>query len=250
MSIASRLSLLGLGLLVFATPSFAMSPQGCGGADCASCHTLSLTEAGGLLKDVGVVKEVKPAPVRGLYQVTLERDGKTAVAYLDYGKKHLIAGQIYQIAAPAEQKLKAKVPVASIPTRNALVMGNPKGKKRLFVFTDPECPFCAKMHQELKKLVKLEPDLAIYIEMFPLKIHPNSYDKARVILGRKSLALLEKSYAGGKLPAPGAQDSETPVDYSISFAASIGISATPTIVLPDGRTLAGARSAEEMRRLL
>jgi len=240
----------------FVLPAFAMSGEGCGG-DCASCHALSVQEANGILKELGNVTAVKPAAVRGLFEITMEKEGKTGLAYMDYGKKHLIGGQIYEIASrqlvgapPAETKRLTRLDPSSLSTEHALVMGNPKGKKRLFVFTDPECPFCAKMHLELKKLAALEPDLAIYIMLYPLKMHPHAYDKARVILGAKSLVLLDKSFAGGKLPAPGVKDAKKPVDETMRFAESVGINSTPTLVLPDGRILPGLKDAETMLKLL
>ena len=103
---------------------------------------------------------------------------------------------------------------------------------------------------ELKKLVALEPDLVVYIKLFPLKMHPHAYDKARVILGEKSLMLLEKSFAGEALPAPKARDAKKAVDDTMRFAESVGINATPTLVLPDGRILPGLQDAEAMRKLL
>jgi thiol:disulfide interchange protein DsbC len=244
-----------LALLLCAPASFAMSGDGCGG-ECASCHSLSVQEAGGLLKELGKVTQVKQAPVRGLYEITLEKGGQNVTTYLDYGKKHLIGGQIYDIASrqvvgsTGEAKRPERLDPATLKTDATLVLGNPKGKKRLFVFTDPECPYCAKMHVELKRLAAQEPDLAIYIKLFPLKIHPNAYDKARVILGARSLALLDKSFAGGKLPAPGARDARKPVDDTLRYAESVGISSTPTLVLPDGRILPGLKDAETMRKLL
>ena len=248
--------LLALGLLALAAPAFAMSTgEGCGG-DCASCHAITLKEANQILKEVGTVKAVKEAPVRGLYELTLEQGGRTGVAYLDYGKKHLIGGQIYDIAsrkvagAAAPAKRLERLDPATLKMEQSLVMGNAKGKKRLFVFTDPECPFCAKLHAELKKLVALEPDLAVFIKLYPLKMHPKAYDKARVILGQKSLHLLEKSFAGEALPAPGAKDAKKAVDDTMRFAESAGIDATPTLVLPDGRIMPGFRDAEAMRKLL
>ena len=256
MSPVKVLVILALGLLALAAPSFAMSSgEGCGG-DCASCHAITVKEANDILKDVGTVKAVKESPVRGLYELTLEKGGQTGVAYLDYGKKHLIGGQIYDIAS--RQVAGASTPVkrlerldpASLKGEHSLVMGNPKGKKRLFVFTDPECPFCAKLHGELKKLVALEPELTVFIKLFPLKMHPKAYDKARVILGRNSLNLLEKSFAGEALPAPGAKDVKQPVDDTMRFAQSVGIDATPTLVLPDGRIMPGFKDAEAMRKLL
>ena len=253
----SRAVFFLLALTFFVPSAFAMSGEGCGG-DCASCHSLSLQEAKGLLKEMGEVTSVKPAPVRGLYEITLVKDHTTVHAYLDYGKKHLIGGQIYDLSshqlvgatAPQARPQAERLDPATLKSEGSIVMGNPQGKKKLFVFTDPECPFCAKMHLELKKLVALEPDLAIYIKMYPLKMHPRAYDKARVILGGKSLSLLEKSFAGGKLPAPGARDTRKAVDESMRYAESVGINATPTLVLSDGRILPGVKDAEAMRKLL
>jgi thiol:disulfide interchange protein DsbC len=241
--------------LAFAAPAFAMSGAGCGG-ECASCHSITVQEAGAILKDVGTVTVAKPARVRGLYEITLEREGKTALVYLDYAKKHLIGGQIFDIASnevaapPVAAARPGRLDPATLETGHSIVIGNPKGKTRLFVFTDPECPFCAKMHAELKKLVAMDPDLVVYIKLFPLKMHPHAYDKARVIIGESSLALLEQSFAGGKLREPGVGDAKKPVDDTMRYAESVGINSTPTLVLPDGRILPGLKSAEEMRKLL
>jgi len=248
---------IAIASLALAAPAFAMATgDGCGG-DCASCHSITLQEATGLLKGIGVVKSVKPAPVRGLYEVAIEQQGQVGLAYLDYGKKHIIAGQAYDIASkqpvgspPAAAKRQERVDPTNLKTEQSLLLGNPKGKKKLFVFTDPECPFCAKMHHELKKLVALEPDLAVFIKLYPLKMHPKAYDKARVILGEKSLKLLELSFAGGALPAPKAKDAKKPVDDTMRFAESVGILSTPTLVLPDGRIVPGFRDAKAIQELL
>ncbi|ACH38553.1 protein disulfide bond isomerase, DsbC/DsbG-like, one heme-binding site [Citrifermentans bemidjiense Bem] len=250
--VAAASALAPLALVV---PVFAMS-GGCGG-ECASCHSITLQEAGSLLKGIGVVKDVKPAEVRGLYEVTFEQQGNSGVAYVDYSKKYIIAGQAFDIAS--RQPVGANAPAAkqqerldpkTLSSNDALVMGNPKGKKKLFVFTDPECPYCAKAHGELKKLAALEPDLAIYIKLFPLKMHPNAYDKSRVILAAKSLELLENSFAGKALPAATEATPKKPVDETIRFAAAAGINSTPTLVLPDGRVLPGFKDAATMQKLL
>jgi thiol:disulfide interchange protein DsbC len=255
MSALKRVLAVVVAVVAFAAPALAMPGEGCGG-DCASCHSITVAEANGLLKDIGKVTSVKPAAVRGLYEVTVETNGKTAIGYLDYGKKHLIGGQILDLttrrvvgAAPAKPRAEHLDP-ATLSTADALVLGNPKGKKHLFVFTDPECPYCAKLHGELKKLVAQEPDLAIYVKLFPLKIHPHAYDKARVILGHKSMKLLEKSFAHQSLPEPGPHDGIKPVDDTIKYAESVGIDSTPTLVTSDGKILPGVRDADSIRKLL
>ena len=225
---------------------------------CSSCHTLSRQEATTLLHDLGEVKDVKLAPVKGLYEVTMQRDNRQAIIYVDFGKKLLVPGPIFDLASkrtitppPVElPKILSKAELAKIPTANSIVMGNPSGKKRLFVFTDPDCSFCAKLHGELKKLVAMEPELVIYIKMFPLKMHPQAYDKARVLLGSKSLEMLEKAFAHGELPQPGDNDPKEPVDETIKLGESLGINGTPALILPDGRVIAGAREAGALRELL
>lgn len=257
MSLAKSFLLLLSTVLLFAAPASAMSAQGCGG-DCASCHKLTLQEANQLLKNknIGTVKSVKPAPVRGLYELSIQQGGQTVTGYLDYGKKHLIGGQIFDLTtgrlagAPPEKKKVERINPSRLSMKDSLVMGNPIAKKKLFVFTDPECPYCAKLHAELKKLVAMEPNVAIYIKLYPLKMHPKAYDKARVILGAKSLALLERSFAGGTLPAPGPRDAKKPVDDTMRFAESVGINSTPTLVLPDGRVLTGFKDAASIKALL
>ena len=129
-------------------------------------------------------------------------------------------------------------------------MGNPAGKKKLIVFTDPECPFCSRLHVELKKLVATDRDLEVLIKLLPLKIHPNAYAKAQVILENRSLSMLEDSFAGKKLPAPGPRNTAAIVDETIKLAESLGIKATPTIIFPDGTLEEGAIPVSRIKKLL
>jgi len=225
---------------------------------CASCHSLSTEEAGTIFKGLGEVKAVKISPVKGLYEVTMQQGNRQAVAYLDFSKKLLVPGPIFDTVTkssltppPVElPKILSKEALDAIPLTNSIVMGNTSGKKRLIVFTDPDCTFCERLHGELKKLVVLEPDLAIYIKMFPLKMHPEAYSKSRVILGANSLELLEKAFSGEKMPEPGDKDLKTPVDETIKLAESLGIDGTPALLLPGGLLISGARDAASLQKLL
>jgi thiol:disulfide interchange protein DsbC len=226
--------------------------------NCASCHSLSKEEAGSIFKGLGEVTDVKVSPVKGLYEVTVRQKNRKAVAYLDFGKKLLVPGPVFDIASkrpvtppPVDLPvILSKAELDKIPLTNSIVMGNPNGKKRMFVFTDPDCPFCSKLHKELKKLVLLEPDLTVYIKMYPLDTHPGAYDKARVLLGTQSLELLEKAFAGEKLPDAGEKDPKGPVDESLKLGESLGVDGTPAIIFPNGRFISGARDANALRALV
>ena len=265
-------------LLLVWTASAAFAMDGCGAGPCAKCHSLTLKEANTLLAGVGVVKKVQLAPVNGLWLLELEKNGRQGVIFMDFGKKNLIAGTVFPlasampfepaagpvapqpaVAAPVQGRPTTTVETAppairpeftAIPLDNSIVIGNPSGKKRLIVFTDPECPFCARLHAELKKLVALEPDLAVYVKMFPLKMHPKAYDKARVVLGGGTRELLDQAFAGAALAPPGAEYGKKAVDDTLKLGASVGIDSTPTLVLPDGRVMPGFKDAAALRKLL
>lgn len=226
--------------------------------DCAACHSLSNAEAETLLKNFGEVKDVKLAPVKGLYEVTLQQGGQQMAAYIDFGKKRILSGRLFDITTrklltPLPKKVPVKLSKAQleqIKLEDSILMGNLNGKKRMFVFADPDCPYCKRLHDELKKLVPMEPDLAISIKIYPLKMHRNAYDKARVILAAKSLDMLDKAFAGEKLPSPGEKDPKKPVDETIKIAKSLGIEGTPALVLPDGQLVMGFQEAEKIHEML
>ena len=246
--------------IIISTPSFAMAKEGCGG-ECTSCHTLTEKDANELLKKTGInVKSVKQAPSKGLFEVLVEKDNKQGVIFIDYGKKHLIQGLIVDldtlqpVSAHAQDlpqpKQVTSVDVSKIPVNNAVIMGNPKGSKKLYVFTDPDCPYCKKGHLELKKLATIAPDVAIYVMLFPLPMHPGAYDKSRTVLETKSLELMDKAFDGKDVPKPTKESSKAAIDEIIKFANANGISGTPTMVMPDGKIEVGMRDAESLKKAL
>jgi thiol:disulfide interchange protein DsbC len=106
------------------------------------------------------------------------------------------------------------------------------------------------MHVELRKLEKIAPDVAIYVMLYPLPMHPGSYDKARVVLETKSQDLLDKAFDGKDVPKPAKDGSKALIDANIKFANANGISGTPTMVMPDGKVEVGMRDAETLKKML
>jgi thiol:disulfide interchange protein DsbC len=246
--------------LIIVSPTFAMAKDGCSG-DCVSCHTLTEKDATSLLSKIGATaKSVKQSPSKGLYEVLAEKDGKQGIVFIDYGKKHLIQGLIVSfdtlqaVSAHSQDLPQPKqitsVDVSKIPIDKAIIMGNPKGTKKLYVFTDPDCPYCRKGHVELKKLALIAPDVAIHIMLYPLPMHPAAYDKSRTILETKNLELLDKAFDGKDLPKPIKENSKKVIDEIIAFANANGISGTPTMVMPDGKIEVGMRDAETLKKML
>lgn len=91
-------------------------------------------------------------------------------------------------------------------------------------------------------------DIVFYIKMLPLKIHPQAYKKAQAIVCEKSLKLLERALDGLGVGDPSCETTE--LDETIALAEKLGITGTPTIILPDGGVLSGFRTAPELIKLI
>ncbi len=231
--------------------AFAFQGAGCG-QDCTTCHTLSKDEAKKLIKaDVfkADVADVRMAPVKGLWEIEAVREGQKFIIYVDFAKKYLVEGKftpLEQIGKPPELK---KVDLSKIPLADAVIMGNPMAAKKVIVFDDPDCPYCKKLHEEIKKILETRKDIAFYIKLFPLDIHPDAYEKSKTIIcNKKSAKLLDDAFAGKKLPKPDCEAKE--VDENIKLAKSLGISGTPAIIFPDGRLLPGYMEGPALLKML
>lgn len=254
-------ALLALAAAPLAAYGFGTGMEGCSG-DCASCHPITKAEVADILRKVDpaiTVLDVGEAPTRGLHQISVKKEGQTGLLYLDYSKKHLFVGSIIDISSRTDLTKKTvedsiRIDVAKIPLKDALVLGNRKAKKKLYVFSDPECPFCGKLHTELEGLVKEEPDLAIYIILNPLDMHPNAAWKSDAIVceSKKSMAeslrMLEDSFAKKEVKKVSCGNHYS--EKMKKTSKELGVGMTPMTVFADGSVLAGFRGKEELRKEL
>ncbi len=236
--------------IVAANAAAAFEGPGCMG-DCTSCHTLTKDEAGKLLKVdrfKAEITDIKVSPVKGLWEVTVVKGNSTFPIYVDFAKKYLVEGRFTPLENLGEPISLKKVDVSKIPLDAALVLGDPKAPKKLIVFDDPECPYCAKLHPELKKIVEKRKDIAVYIKLFPLAIHPQAYEMSKAISCSGSVKMLDDAFAHKKLPKADCDAKE--IDANIKLAEKLGIKGTPGIILPDGRLIPGYVPADALLELV
>ena len=227
---------------------------GCGAGSCRDCHRLERDEAQSLLGDFGDrIGAIEEAEVPGLWLVEVKKGGKVFPVFVDFSKQYLITGDVMRLEDRENVTRKAyfernPVEVSGIPLKDALLLGKESAKTRVIVFTDPECPYCKRMHEEMIKVVEQRPDIAFLIKLFPLKMHPNAYPKSKSIVCSKSLQMLEDSFAGKPVPILPCEAPE--VDETIRIAGELGITSTPTVILPDGQLKPGYRKAEKLIALI
>ena len=243
-----------ISMMLFVPGVFAMSLEGCGAGTCADCHSITTTEVEQLLGGmVDKVNSVEFAEVPGMWVAEVEKDQKKLPVYIDFSKQYLVSGNVIRLNdkenVTRQRSVRMNsVDVSKIPLADALLLRKPAAKTKVIVFTDPECPYCRKLHEELKEVVRRNPEVAFLIKLFPLKMHPNAYDISKSIVCNNSMEYLELSFAGKPVPAP---NCEIPVvDQTIALAGELGIRSTPTLVLPDGRVIPGYRKAEAILTII
>jgi thiol:disulfide interchange protein DsbC len=244
-------------LLLFLTGTedvFAFKGSGCAEGECRDCHSLDKSEAEGLLKKwVDKVNSVDYAEVPGLWVVEVEKKGRNYPLYIDFSKSFVISGSVVRVGDGENitKKLYNKfnsVDVSKIPLGDALILGNPGATTKVVVFTDPKCPYCKKLHVELRKVVEKSPETAFYIKLYPLKMHPEAYDISKSIICSMSMRMLEDSFMDRPVPKPSCETSI--VDNTLKLVKSLGINSTPTMVMPSGTVVTGYLPADQILELI
>lgn len=243
--------LLFLFLFLFLTvSSYAMSQEGCGAGECNSCHSMTLDEAKKMFPRAEKVVSVDFSEMPGVFVVELEGQGQRQPVYVDFSKKYVVSGNIYRLAdgknisEARTSQVENKIDPAKIPVDDAVLVGRPEAKHQIIVFTDPDCPWCKKLHVEMKQVVKKDPEIAFWVKLFPLPMHKNAYAKSKSIVCLKSLDLLDAAFEGA--PIPPATCETDAVDKTISLASDLGIRGTPAIIFPNGVLKPGFMKADDI----
>ncbi len=124
-----------------------------------------------------------------------------------------------------------------------------KEKAVVYIGTDIDCGYCRKLHEEIPALNAA--GITVRYIAFPRtpKGTP-SYDKSAAIWCAKDpQKTIDDIYKGGAAPSRPA-DCQDPFASHTAFIQSIGASATPVIILQDGRVIPGYMPANDLIALV
>lgn len=193
------------------------------------------------------VESVTRTPFAGIYEVVF--DGQ--IAYTDEKLNFVFFGNLYDMRGGTERNLtrerSAQLNAATL-SKSAdqafkRVRGN--GKRTLYTFEDPNCPWCKRLHQELSSMT----NLTVYTFLIPI-LSPDSYEKSRAVWCAKDRAKAWDEAMQGTIPG-GRRDCETPIEKNLQLMQRFGIRGTPAIYLGDGRQVgAGFVPASELEQAL
>lgn len=148
------------------------------------------------------------------------------------------------ITAQLRQTNKPVIDTSKLNINDAIAFGT--GARKVYVFSDPDCPYCRQLESELGKVK----DATVYIFPFPLaSLHPDAKQIAQNIWCSKDKASAWKDYLVGQKP-PIAKTCDNPIERNLAAGASLQINGTPTLVFEDGTLVGGAIPAERIEAQL
>ena len=192
------------------------------------------------------IDSINNSPVEGIYEVVVGRK----IFYVTNDGKYLFFGNLVDVASKksvTEQRVQelSKIDVKQLPLDLAVknVIGD--GKRVLYVFTDPDCPYCQMLEQQI--VPKLT-NTTIYTFLFPLPMHPNAMNNSKKIWCSKDRYAALVSYMVDKKPLPDDMSCDTSaIEKSIKVGTDlVGVDATPTIILANGQILQGLMQADQL----
>jgi thiol:disulfide interchange protein DsbC len=195
------------------------------------------------------VQSVTKMPFLGLYEVVVSNE----ILYSDENFDYIIyEGNVIETKSgknfTEERKRKiAMIPFDDLPFDLAFKRVKGKGERKLAVFSDPDCPFCKRIEQDLAKL----DNVTIYMFLYPIEgLHPQAGDKAKRIWCSPDKVKAWEDYMNKGVTPAAAPTCDNPVDKLVKFGQQRGINATPTLVFANGDRVPGALNAGQIEKLL
>ncbi|MCV2509464.1 MAG: DsbC family protein, partial [Neisseriaceae bacterium] len=185
------------------------------------------------------IKSSKYVDSLGLYEFVV--DGNRII-YLDEKMKNVLIGDVINVKTKENytEKRAAQLDVIDfnkLPFDQAIKVVQGNGQVKIAVFTDPDCPFCKKLEQDLKKI----DNITIYNFLYPIDgLHPNARKKAIQIWcqgDKKSQVWVD--YMRDNKSIPKVSECSNPIQKNLKLGHEVGIYGTPVIFLPDGQRIGG-----------
>ncbi|MDQ7734315.1 DsbC family protein [Halomonas sp. SpR1] len=199
------------------------------------------------------VEAVTETPMEGVYHVRLE-SGESFYSNAD--GSHFLVGDLYENGdqglvnlTEQEQNQARADALAAVPDSELVIFrGADEPKATVTVFTDPTCPYCARLHDTIPELN--ERGIAVHYMAFP-----------RAGMGSQAATTLQQVWCSDNRSEAMTQakegeaisstaDCDNPVAGQYDLGKALGVQGTPAIILPDGQLVPGFVPPERLSAML
>lgn len=206
------------------------------------------------VKDLTSFQELKTFKANGLKVNSVHDNGSVYIlkgvantprgsqpinGYLTKDKKVFVMGNGFYTDTVMD-KVEVPVDIKQFEKEAAFTYGN--GPVDFYVFTDPECPFCAKFEAQVQQYKN---DATFHYFLFPLSFHPNAVSMSKYVMSQPTLEAKHKALSdiseglknrsiGQEYRTAKYSDAENKAMEAViakhkQIASELGVSGTPTV---------------------
>ena len=193
------------------------------------------------------IESLKKTPYLGLYEVVVGG----GLFYTDEKASYFFSGHVVDpktgqsLTDGRLQQIKdaRRVNIDSLPLELAIKAVRGNGKRRVAVFSDPNCSYCKRLENELTKIT----DVTVYTLLYPV-LNGSVAAATAIWCSTDRLKAWDDFMLKGI--APTTKSCETPIATLIQAGQKHGVSGTPTLIFADGSVTPGMIPAEMIEKKL
>ena len=192
---------------------------------------------------------IRESPLPGFYEVRARGE----ILYVSADGRYLFHGNLYAVAErrnlTEDARREVRREVIGRMDEDSLIVFAPAGatKHRLTVFTDVDCPYCAKFHLEVPDLN----DLGVEVRYAAWPRTPpgtKSHDRSISVWCARDRHQAMTDAKAGRTIAHAA--CENPVQEHYELGRRLGVGGTPTLFTEEGESIGGYVPYRELLRRL
>ena len=194
------------------------------------------------------VEKVTKTEFGGLYEVLVQDQ----IVYTDAKGSFLLQGSLIDlktgknVTADRRGEL-TRINFDALPLDLAIKIVKGNGKRKMAIFSDPDCPFCRRLENDLTKVT----DVTIYTFLYPIdSLHPQAREKSKAIWCSPDRVKAWNDYMLNNTAPTAATTCDTPLAKIGELGEKYRINGTPTIYFANGRKVPGAVPAEQLEQML
>ncbi|WP_019594845.1 DsbC family protein [Thioalkalivibrio sp. ALM2T] len=181
---------------------------------------------------------IRQTPVDGLYEVRYGTD----ILYVSEDGRYLIQGSLVDLETRENLTQAAlsgvRADMFAAIDDSELVTYSPNGDTRgvLNIFTDPNCPYCREIHQDLPEY--LAAGIKVRYLMFPVLGRDSPEIMDRIWCADDREDAMDRAKEGDKLNDIDGSCA-TPQDQHMAMGQQLGLRGTPALITEGGQQLSG-----------
>lgn len=197
------------------------------------------------LNPTSEIKQVQPAPIKGLFEVQINNE----IVYLTADGQYVISGDVYNLKTKTsltdsrKNGLRTRQ-LSQVADKDKIIYKAKDEKYKVRVFTDITCPYCTKIHKEIADYN--EAGITVEYLAFPRAGVGSKAQKdmQKIWCAENKTLALTNAKINGKLPKTSCDANQ--VTEQFLMGVELGVNATPTIILADGEVLPGYYPAKQL----